>query len=95
MSIKVIITFKAKPDKLDDFKLILNSVKTELPTVSGCHAVQIYSDTKEAGVFTLVEHWESEEAHKKHIKNVVDSGVWESLSLHLSCDPQSSYYTEI
>jgi quinol monooxygenase YgiN len=95
MKTNVIIKFKAKPEKLLDFKKILESVKLDLPTVCGCEGVQIFCDTKNPNTFTLVETWDSEKSHKKHIEGVIESGAWEDLALHLECDPESSYYTEI
>ena len=95
MATNVIITFKAKPEKLVEFKEILKSVKSDLPTISGCEGVQIFSDIKNPNTFTLVESWSSEEAHKEHIRGVVESGVWEAIASHLECDPESSYYVEI
>jgi quinol monooxygenase YgiN len=95
MATNVIITFKTKPEKLAEFKEILKSVKSDLPTVSGCKGVQIFRSTKNSNTFTLVESWDSEESHKKHIKGVIESGTWETITSHLECDPDSSYYTEI
>lgn len=92
MSTNVIITFTSKPDKLAAFTEILIDVKRDLPKVGGCLDVRIFSDTQNPCVFTLVETWESEAAHKKHIEGVVSSGGWNHIASHLACDPSSSYY---
>lgn len=92
MSINVIITFKSKPEKLAAFVKILNGVKNDLPKVEGCKAVQIFNDINEPGVFTLVETWDSEGMHKKHIEGVMASGGWGHIASHLASDPISSYF---
>ena len=92
MSTNVIITFKSKPEKLAAFTEILGGVKAGLPKVDGCIAVSIFNDTQDPCVFTLVETWQSEAAHKKHIEGVVSSGGWSHIASHLACDPSSSYF---
>jgi quinol monooxygenase YgiN len=92
MSITVIITFIAKPEKLAPFEAILRSVKTNLPGVPGCNGLQIFSKADEPCAFTLVELWSSVEVHKSYIARVVASGDWERMASHLACDPMSSYF---
>jgi quinol monooxygenase YgiN len=92
MSTTVIITFQAKPEKRDAFAELLAGVKFALPQVDGCMAVNIFNDTKDACVFTLVESWQSEAAHQQHIEGVVSSGGWSHIASHLASDPVSSYY---
>jgi quinol monooxygenase YgiN len=46
-------------------------------------------------LFTLVETWESEGAHRAHIERVVQSGGWEHIRAHLVSDPLSSYLREV
>ncbi|GAB1267033.1 hypothetical protein NBRC116493_02860 [Aurantivibrio infirmus] len=95
MTTNVIITFTVKPEKISDFVNILNSVKIDLPSVEGCNGIHIFSDSKNNNVFTLVENWDSEDAHKKHIAGVVESGNWDTISSHLEKDPESSYFNEL
>ena len=95
MSANVIITFTVKPEKADSFKAIMNSVKIDLPKVEGCLNVGIYNDQSNTNVYTLVESWESEELHQKHISGVIGSSGWDAISEHLTCDPASSYFSQI
>ncbi|ARU55685.1 MAG: antibiotic biosynthesis monooxygenase [Pseudomonadales bacterium] len=88
----VIITFNVKEDKLASFRQIMDDVKINLPSVEGCDTVTIYNDAEDPKVFTLVETWNSREAHKKHIDGVVASGTWETIAQHLQSDPVSSYF---
>lgn len=95
MTTNVIITFTVKPEKRSGFVEILNSVKRDLPTVEGCNGVQIYSDKANESVFTLIENWDSEDAHQKHIAGVVESSGWETIASHLAKDPESSYFYKL
>jgi quinol monooxygenase YgiN len=95
MTTNVIVTFTVKPDRRSEFLSILNSVKNDLPMVEGCNGVQVYSDKENADIFTLVENWDSEEKHQKHISGVVESGNWDVLASHLVEDPKSSYFNKL
>ena len=95
MSIHLIITFEASSEKLASFRQILQQVKADLPGVPGCRAVRIFNSTTNERVFTLVETWDSESAHRAHIERVIRSGAWERIRGHLVSDPLSSYLREV
>jgi quinol monooxygenase YgiN len=95
MSTNVIITFTVKPDKRPEFLSILHSVKNDLPKVEGCNGVEVYSDKENIAIFTLVENWDSEEKHQKHISGVVESGNWDVIASHLAEEPKSSYFNKL
>lgn len=94
MSVQLIITFNVADGKLPAFVQIMQQVKSSLPQVAGCKAVRILHSTADEHVFVLVETWESAEAHRAHIENVVRSGGWDHLRAHLARDPVSGYYAE-
>jgi quinol monooxygenase YgiN len=93
--IHLIVTFEASAEKLQAFRQILQQVKAELPQVPGCKAVRILNSTTNERVFTLVETWESESAHRAHIERVIQTGAWEHIRAHLVTDPLSSYLREV
>jgi quinol monooxygenase YgiN len=93
--IHLIVTFEASAEKLPAFRQILQQVKAELPQVPGCKAVRIFKSTTNERVFTLVETWESESAHRAHIERVIQTGAWEHIRAHLVTDPLSSYLREV
>ena len=95
MSANVIITFTVKPERIDSFRNFLSSVKTDLPKVEGCQSVDVYNEKTNTNVFTLVELWNSEELHQKHISGVFESGNWDTISEHLEHAPVSNYFTKI
>jgi quinol monooxygenase YgiN len=91
----VIISFNVKPDAVESFKKILVGVKHDLPCVPGCTGVQVFGHAEDPCAFTLVESWQSVEAHKEHIYRVVSSGEWSSIAAHLDREPTSGYYRPI
>ena len=95
MSIHLIVTFEASGEKLASFRQILQQVKADLPGVPGCQAVRIFNSTANERVFTLVETWDSEGAHRAHIESVIRSGAWERIRGHLVRDPLSNYLREL
>ena len=94
MNIQLTATFQIKPDKINSFLEIMKEVKKALPQVEGCKTVQILQSKSDKYTMMLIESWESIEAHKVHIKNVIDSGDWEYILSHLSEEPVSQYYYE-
>lgn len=94
MPINLIITFEVKPESLNSFLSLMDSVKTELPKAEGCLSVDIYQNM-EMSIFTLVEKWTSAELHQKHLTKVVASGDWNVIRSYLKADPVSGYFKKI
>ena len=94
MSVQLIITFNVAAGKLPAFTQIMQQVKSSLPQVAGCQAVRMFNGMTDDHVFVLIETWDSAEAHRAHIANVIESGGWNHLRAHLECDPVSGYFAE-
>jgi quinol monooxygenase YgiN len=95
MNIQLIITFNVREEKLPAFEQLMQQVKSSLPHVTGCENVRVYRSKADRCVFTLVETWESESAHRAHFMRLVQSGDWDFVRSHLSGDPASGYYDEL
>jgi quinol monooxygenase YgiN len=95
MSIKVIVKFNVKSEKLDGFSTILENVKSDLPRVDGCQGVCICRSITNANQFTLVETWKSKKLHQDHFAKIIEDGVWSYISDHLSTEPESDYYENL
>ena len=95
MSIKCIIHFNVKNEMKSGFFNIMNNVKSELPLVNGCLGVNIHNSIENPNLYTLVETWETREQHEQHIKNLFDSGQWETINQLLVTDPISGYFNTI
>jgi quinol monooxygenase YgiN len=91
MSINVIVNFNVKSNKLIEFTEILNNVKTELPKVEGCLEINIFRNSSNENIFTLIEIWDTKLNHQNHINKLIADGSWELILKHLATDPISSY----
>jgi quinol monooxygenase YgiN len=92
MTIQLIITFNVREEKLPAFEQLMQQVKSRLPQTAGCEAVSVYRSKTDRRVFTLVETWETESAHRAHLTNLARSGDWDFVRAHLAADPVSDYY---
>ena len=95
MSVRVIVTFKSRPENLATFSELLRAAKRELPSVAGCEAVDVLTRVDDPHVFTLVETWRDEASHQAHVQRLVRDGVWSHIEAHLAAPAESAYYTEL
>lgn len=95
MSIHVIVNFKALPASAAALAAMLGQAKDHLPAVPGCQGASLFRQADDEAAFTLVETWDSRESHAAHLDNVVASGAWASLAVHLACDPSSNYCKQL
>jgi quinol monooxygenase YgiN len=95
MSVKLIITFQVKEERLEAFLQLLQEVKVALPKVDGCQGIQLFQSSEHKQTITLLESWQSVEKHKSHIEKVISSGDWEKIASHLSDEPVSDYLHEL
>ncbi|NHZ91843.1 antibiotic biosynthesis monooxygenase [Massilia sp. CCM 8733] len=86
-----IITFATRPEAASDFRAMLGRVKHDLPAVAGCRGVSIFRASDDPAVFTLVEQWDSEQAHKAHIDTLTASGGWDAIAACLREPPAGRY----
>lgn len=92
MSVLYIIKFAVKSESQPAFASIMDSVKSDLPTVEGCSGVKIHRGSEDESSYVLLESWASKALHEKHVEGLIDSGAWESIAAHLSDDPVGGYY---
>ena len=95
MNTNLIIHFVVKSNHLQEFADVLEQVKHNLPEVKGCLGVKIYQSHTKPEQYTLLESWETQAKHEDHVKNLVESGAWETIAKHLEQEPESAYYSMI
>ena len=95
ISVQAIVKFNIKKEKLEEFLKIMESLKVDLVKVEGCLSINIFQNSDEKEIITVLEYWESIQKHQEHIKTVVDSGGWEFISSLLTKPPLSSYTKEL
>ncbi len=91
----VIVTFKAKTDRIAEFTSLMESVKNDLPSIDGCDSVCIYKHNDDAETFTLIENWRNEELHSDHISGLVKSGAWAKIEAMLSEPPSTQFSIQL
>ena len=92
MKIEKKITLKAKNEKIDELKSLLESMVKPSQDEIGCIKYELYQLSDEPEVFFLIEVWEdapSLEAHKKtghflHFKSVVGDLIVEKGSVPIN-----------
>lgn len=89
--IRVIVHFNVKSEEKNTFRIILNNLKHDLPKVNGCNGLVIYEDHTNPQKFTLIESWDTVDAHKQHIENLIASGSWAGIAALLNGDLSSNY----
>ncbi len=92
MNVVIVVNFETKPENVDAFTKILESVKTDLPNVEGCVSVNIFKSSSANNQFTLLEVWKSKALHQAHIDNLSENGTWDTIASHLLKDPTSDYF---
>jgi len=95
MSVRVIVSFNVKNNMQLAFVTLMDSVKEDLPNVEGCLGVDIYRSLSSLNRFTLVEEWQTQALHQKHLAKLSDDGTWEFISGHLSENPESDYFSHM
>lgn len=95
MSVNLVINFSVKQENLHAFKDLLGNIKVSLPTVPGCQSVRILGHLEDPLAFTLVEAWDSKEAHGDYLEKLASSGQWASIAANLAAPPVSAYYREL
>lgn len=93
--ITLIISFHVKEECKEDFREFLKKLKTTLPQQTGCHSIEVYSDSSSERRFTLVEAWTSKEVHQSYFEKLVASGDWDRIKSQQSEDPVAGYFTAV
>lgn len=92
MSITLIVGFEVKPEKLAAFTEILEVARRNLPGTGGCQSIHTLANMEDPTQISLIEVWESKDAHQAYIKALADSGDWQHIESHLIRAPTSTYY---
>lgn len=95
MSVHLVINFNVRNEKLLSFKEIMSTVKENLPTVPGCLNIEILQHIENPLQFTLIEQWDSEKTHQRHVEGLVSSGKWNFIIDHLQESPITGYCIKI
>ncbi len=91
MSIARISEFQAKPVLTDHLREFLISILPIIRSSQGCDSVQLYQNQEDPTRFTIIEVWESIEAHQASVKNIPPEKLAEVQPL-LGSAPAGNYH---
>ena len=91
--ITVIVHFRAKEGNRSALRAALGPAVPHLKDLKGCTGGGLYNDIEDPELFVLVEHWESEDAHKAFLNRIEEDGTMDGLRPLLVGDPERRYLT--
>ena len=91
MSITVTLTFSIRPDRVDEFRSLLENLLPDTRAYDGCLNVDVYQDQDSPGTITLLEDWSSKQHQQKYQTWRDESGIADVLEPFLAGKPSFSY----
>ena len=94
MSITRIGETQAKPETTEALRDFLISIMPLIKSSQGCESVTLYQSHDDPTRFTMIEVWDSIEAHQASIKNIPPEKLTEIRPL-LASAPSGNYFTQV
>lgn len=94
MSITRIGETQAKPETTEALRDFLISIMPLIKSSQGCESVTLYQSHDDPTKFTMIEVWDSIEAHQASIKNIPPEKLTEIRPL-LASAPSGNYFTQV
>jgi quinol monooxygenase YgiN len=94
MSVTVIVSFQAKPDKIDALLEFLANVQPNA-IKAGCRSISLLQDQTEKHRIYEIEEWESAEEHQKMVKQAEESGAFGPVADLTEGPPENHYLDTI
>ena len=94
MSITRIGETQAKPETTEALRDFLISIMPLIKSSQGCESVTLYQSHDNLTRFTMIEVWDSIEAHQASIKNIPPEKLTEIRPL-LASAPSGNYFTQV
>ncbi|QDU47937.1 putative quinol monooxygenase [Gimesia panareensis] len=92
MSIVRINQFQAAAGKEDELFHFLKSLNSYITSSKGCLSYEVLQNIDDAADFTVIEKWESVEAHQDSVSNFPQEDMEAAMSLFGGA-PSGQYYT--
>jgi heme oxygenase (mycobilin-producing) len=94
MSITRIGETQAKPELTDALRDFLVSIMPMIKASQGCESVTLYQSHEDPAKFTMIEIWDSIEAHQASVKNIPPEMLVQIRPL-LASAPSGGYFSQI
>jgi quinol monooxygenase YgiN len=92
MSVSRIGEFQAKETLTQAMRDFLISIVPMIKSSEGCESVQLYQSKDDPSKFTMIEVWDSVEAHQASVRNIPPEKLGEIRPL-LAASPSGSYFS--
>ena len=94
MSIARIGQFQAKPETIHALREFMLSIMPLIKDSAGCVSCELFQSQADATQFTMVEIWDSVEAHKASVKNIPPDKLREIAPL-IAAPPSGNYFDTV
>lgn len=92
VSVKLMVSFDVKEDKISEFLALLQNAKTALAGEPGCHDVEVLQSTEAPGRIMLVEVWDSQEIHDRYAEKMQQAGAMEHMATFLNAEQKAEFF---
>ena len=94
MSIARIGKTQAKPESIEALRQFLLSIMPGIRATKGCESVALYQSQEDPTHFTMIEIWDSIEAHKAAIQEISPDDIAKVKTM-LASAPRGEYFSRI
>jgi|GEM_PF-2672720 len=89
------IEFHVKAEAEAEFLSIMSSINILMKDERGFQEADVYRHKQNPLHFTLIEKWDSYEAHHEHFVRISENGEWAAILQMLEIEPQLIYMKPI
>jgi quinol monooxygenase YgiN len=89
------VEFKPKSAELENLRSNLLEASQNLPNIDGCVAAELIEKTDNSSEFVLVEHWQTQTDHARHLKILQENGAFEALSGMCEVPPKAQSFNKL
>jgi len=95
MAVTVTLECQVKPEKVEDFKKMMNDALKDTRAFDGCQLVEFYQNQAKPGSMLLYELWDSKEHQQKYLAWRTEQGMLDALAEYLSHEVVISFYDKV
>ncbi len=94
METQVIISFKLKPDQVDEFTTHIRTIIPDTRSFEGCIDVGFYFNSDDETDLVVFETWESRAQYEKYFAWRTETGALDAIASYLEDEPSLRYLTK-
>ncbi|MBT3448093.1 MAG: antibiotic biosynthesis monooxygenase [Bacteroidetes Order II. Incertae sedis bacterium] len=90
-----VVQLTIRPDALDEFKALFESIKHKIRASEGCHDLELLSDVRYPNVVSTLSKWESEAALEAYRQSELFRSSWKASKRLFAARPTASSHVII